>query len=178
MRETIPLYSRKVTQEPQRIDRTTREDAMKRLILILALGTIACGTLFAFQTGEQHLFSQGQIEQIEKSIARTLECDIPDLQISGALTLHRFREVAPEYGWDRCIIPLMRILNGEENNPSARLIAAMALHELRSSRGDFAISRNAQFTDNLRVKRYCVILTRTRLVEQGKLRSPQPSMNP
>jgi len=178
MRETIPLYSRKVTQEPQRIDRTTREDAMKRLILILALGTIACGTLFAFQTGEQQLFSQAQIERLEKSIARSLESDIPDLQINGALTLHRFREIAPEYGWDRCIIPLMRILNGEENNPSARLIAAMALHELGSSRGDFAISRNAQFTDNPRVKRYCVILTRTRLVEQGKLRSPLPSLNP
>jgi len=151
---------------------------MKRLILILAAGTIACGTLFAFQTGEQQLFSQAQIERIEKSIVKTLESDIPDMQINGALTLHRFREVAPEYGWDRCIIPLMRILNGEENHPSARLIAAMALHELRSSRGDFAISRNAQFTDNLRVKRYCVILTRTRLVEQGKLRSPLPSTNP
>ena len=151
---------------------------MKRLLLILAAGTIACGTLFAVQTVERHLFSQEQIERIEKNIVKTLESDIPDLQINGALTLHRFREVAPEYGWNRCIIPLMHILNGEENDPSARLIAAMALHELRSSRGDFAISRNAQFTDNLRVKRYCVILTRTRLVEQGKLRSPQPSMNP
>jgi len=151
---------------------------MKRLLLILAAGTIACGTLFAVQTVERHLFSQEQIERIEKNIVKTLVSDIPDLQINGALTLHRFREVAPEYGWNRCIIPLMHILNGEENDPSARLIAAMALHELRSSRGDFAISRNAQFTDNPRVKRYCAILTRMRLVEQGKLRSLQPSTNP
>lgn len=151
---------------------------MKRLILILAVGTIAFGTLFAFQTGERHLFSQAQIERIEKSIVKSLECDIPDLQINAALTLHRFREVAPEYDWERCIIPLMRILNGEENNPPMRLIAAMALHELRSSRGDFTISRNAQFTDNPRVKRYCAILARTRLLEQGKLRSPRLSMNP
>jgi hypothetical protein len=57
-------------------------------------------------------------------------------------------------------------------------IAAMTLHELRSSRGDFAISRNAQFTDNPRVKRYCVILARTRLLEQGKVRGPLPSLNP
>jgi hypothetical protein len=151
---------------------------MKRLILILAVGTITCGTLFAFQTGERYLFSQAHIERIEKSIVKTLESGIPNSQINAALTLQRFREVAPEYGWDRCIIPLMSILNGEENNPSARLIAAMALHELGSSRGDFAISRNAQFTDNPRVKRYCAILARTRLVEQGRLRSPLLSINP
>jgi hypothetical protein len=150
---------------------------MKRLILILAVGTITCGTLFAFQTGERHTFSQEHIERIEKIIVKTLESGIPDLQINAALTLHRFREVAPDYDWDRCIIPLMSILNGEENNPPARLVAAMALHELRSSRGDFSISRNAQFTDNPRVKRYCAILARTRLVEQGKLRNPLFSMN-
>jgi hypothetical protein len=62
----------------------------------------------------------------------------------------------------------MQVLNKETNDPAARVLAAMVLHELRSERGDFAISRNAQFTDDARVKRYCMILSRVRLLEKSK----------
>jgi hypothetical protein len=106
---------------------------------------------------------------VEKSIAKGLESKESAQQIDAAMMLHRMRELAPGHEWDRCIIPLMRILNGENNHPSARLLAAMLLHELRTERGDFAISRNAQFTDDARVKRYCTILSRMRLVEKAKM---------
>jgi hypothetical protein len=48
----------------------------------------------------------------------------------------------------------MHILNGEDHTASARILAALTLHELHSARGDFAIARNAIFTDDARVKRY------------------------
>ena len=142
---------------------------MKRLFIILAAGTIAWTTLFAFQPVERTLFSQQQLDQIEKSIARGLESVDVAQQIDAAMLLHRVLGQVPAHEWDRCIIPLMHILNGENNNSSARLLAAMVWHELRSERGDFAISRNALFTDDGRVKRYCAILTRTRLIERSKL---------
>jgi hypothetical protein len=145
------------------------EDVMKRLIIMLVAGTTACTTLFALQPIERTLYSQAQVDQIEKCIVKGLKSNETTQQVDAAMTLHRVREVVPAHDWDRCIIPLMDILNGEDHQPSARLLAAMVLHELHTERGDFAISRNALFTDDARVKRYCTILTRTRLVERTKL---------
>jgi hypothetical protein len=141
---------------------------MKRLILMMTAGICACTTLFALQPIERNSLSPAQVDQLEKSIARSLESNSPTQQIEAAMLLHRAQALAPTYEWDRCIIPLMRILNRESNEASARLLAALLLHELRSERGDFAISRNALFTDDPRVKRYCTILARTRLLEKTK----------
>ena len=142
---------------------------MKRLIVILAAGSMACTTLCAQQPIEGSFYSQTQVDRIEMSIAKGLESNEPSKQFDAAMMLHRMRGLAPAHDWDRCVIPLMHILNGEDNQPSARVLAAMVLHELRTERGDFAISRNALFTDEARVRRYCTILTRTRLIEKAKL---------
>ena len=142
---------------------------MQRLIIILVAGTTVCTTLFALQPIERTLYSQAQVDQIEKCIVNGLQSTETTQQVDAAMMLHRVREVAPAHDWDRCIIPLMHILNDEDNQPPVRLLAAMVLHELRTKRGDFAISRNALFTDNERVKRYCTLLTRARLIESTKL---------
>jgi len=142
---------------------------MKRLIILLAAGTLACPSLFALQLIQESLLSASQVDQAERSIVKGLESSEPARQVEAVMTLHRVRGLAPTHGWDRCIIPLMHILNGETNEPATRLLAALVLHELRTERGDFAIARSAQFTDNVRVRRYCAILTRTRLIERSKL---------
>lgn len=147
----------------------TKEDVMKRLIMILAAGSVAFTTLFALQPIDRSLYSQEQVNRIEKNIVSGLKSHEVVQQTDAAMMLHRMLELVPARDWDRCIIPLMHILNGENNEPSARLLAALVLHEMRTERGDFAISRNALFTDDSRVKRYCTILTRTRLVEKSKL---------
>jgi hypothetical protein len=141
---------------------------MKRLILVMIAALCVCTTLFALQPTERNFLSPAQVDQMEKSIARSLESNPPTRQIEAAMLLHRAKALAPTHEWDRCIIPLMGILNRESNEASARLLAALLLHELRSERGDFAISRNALFTDDQRVKRYCTILARTRLLEKSR----------
>lgn len=142
---------------------------MKRLIIILVAGITACTSLFAFQPIGRTLYSQAQVDQIEKCILNGLQSSETTRQADAAMMLHSVREVIPAHDWDRCIIPLMHILNGEDNKPPVRLLAALVLHELRTERGDFAISRNALFTDDSRVKRYCTLLTQARLIENTKL---------
>jgi len=141
---------------------------MKRLIFIFFVGLTTAATVFAFQPIEQGLLSQTQLARIEKQLAANLQSAVARQQVDAALVLHRMIEIAPGHEWNRCVIPLMQILNRETNESASRVLAAMVLHELRSERGDFAISRNAQFTDDQRVKRYCTILTRTRLLEKIK----------
>jgi hypothetical protein len=142
---------------------------MNRFTAVLGAAMLSCSALFAFQPLEQPGFTSAQIRQFEQKIARSLESPSPSAQFEAAMMLHRLKGLAPAHDWDRCIIPLMRILNGENNEPPNRLLAALVLHELRTERGDFAIARNAQFTDDARVKRYCMILSRTRLIEKTKM---------
>jgi hypothetical protein len=146
----------------------TKEVVMNRLIAVFAVGICLSPVVVAFQLADEPPMSPVQVAKLEKVIVRSLESKSPSQQVEAALMLHRVKLLAPTHEWDRCIIPLMRILNCENNESSARVLAALVLHELRSERGDFAIARNAQFTDDARVKRYCTILHRTRLIERTK----------
>lgn len=109
-----------------------------------------------------------QVAKIEKVIIKAFQSDDPEALRNATCNLRRLRQLVPDYDWDKCIIPLMHVLNAEEHDATARVIAAGILHELRTERGDFAISRNAQFSDDIRVKRYCAILVKTRLLEKQK----------
>jgi hypothetical protein len=109
------------------------------------------------------------VAKIEKVLIKALQSDDPEVLRNVTCNLRRLRQLVPHYDWDKCIIPLMHVLNAEEHDAVARVIAAGILHELQTERGDFAISRNAQFSDDLRVRRYCSILARVRFIEKQKM---------
>lgn len=135
---------------------------MKRLREVLVL----CVVAFAFATAGDNergrVLSTGMLERIEQNLVMALQSDCPGLQTSAAVTLLQVRKLAPAYGWTDAVIPLMRIVNGEQYHPDARLAAALALHELRSDRGDFSIAQNARFTSDPRMKRLCILLAADR----------------
>ncbi|MGB2870187.1 MAG: hypothetical protein WBD36_17195 [Bacteroidota bacterium] len=139
---------------------------MKRILMFLALGCITTGLLFATDPKHSQSFTQARLTVIERELVAALESDIPGLQISAARTMRQLRECAPWYEWNASVIPLMHIVNREEHDSQARVSAAIALHELRSSRGDFAIQRMGQFAANSKVQRTCYMLCRSRLTEE------------
>jgi hypothetical protein len=49
----------------------------------------------------------------------------------------------------------MHIVKDEDADAASRVVAALALHDLHSGRGDFAISRTAELSHNKRVKHLC-----------------------
>jgi hypothetical protein len=173
--ETITTSKRKKNRS---IDETFsypvnhKEVAMKRLITLISACLFASTQLLAGERPNNELSAQAKLERIEKNLINAFESDVPGLQSSAALTLRQLREVAPHYDWDRSIVPLMHIVNREEHDACARIAAAMVLHELRSSRGDWAIERTAQFADNPRVKRYCTILHKSRILERSERSTP------
>ena len=139
--------------------------AMKRFLIVLAIGCLAANSLNATEPKHSQSFTQARISVIEQELIAALESDIPGLQISAARTMRQLRECAPWYEWDASIIPLMHIVNREEHDAKARVSAAVALHELRSSRGDYAIQRMGQFASDSKVRRACFMLCRARQTE-------------
>jgi hypothetical protein len=105
------------------------------------------------------------IEQSEKSLVQALESNSFGMRLSAANTVRQLKEAYPEQSFSSLVFPLMRIVKDEGVEPSCRIVAAIALHELHSAVGDFAIARTAQFTDSPRVKHICSWLTYYRFLE-------------
>jgi hypothetical protein len=141
---------------------------MKRLHTGIVLCSVVFGIVAAGDIETRRTFTKATVERIEKDLIRALESNSPGLQTSAATTLIQMRKLVPNYAWSQSIIPLMRIVNGENYEADARIAAALALYELRTDRGDYSIVRNARFTSNARVKRYCTMLAVNRQFENAK----------
>ena len=138
---------------------------MKRLLVGIVLCIAAYGIVIAGDNESHNTLTNAKVERIEKDLINAFGSNIPGLQTSAATTLLQVHNVVPEYGWSNSIIPLMHIVNDENAHPDARIAAALALYDLGSARGDYAIVQNARFASNDRVKRFCSLLVANRHLE-------------
>jgi hypothetical protein len=104
-------------------------------------------------------FINSTLEQTEKSLAQALSSNSLQLQATAALTAKELKALYPDYEFSGLVIPLMRIVKDEDITCQARVPAAIALHELHSARGDFAIERTALFTTCKHTQHICNWLT-------------------
>lgn len=133
------------------------------VVFVIICSMIFMGSLYGAPDGQRSAkFSEKHLRMIEASLVNALENPSPAVQASAAKVLKEIKAYASQYSFSRTIIPLMRILKDDEADLQARLSAAVALHVLGSGRGDFAISREALFTDVPRVKTLCSWLTHQR----------------
>ena len=127
---------------------------MKRSLLSILLVAGAWGVMVANDTSTPKIvLTQAKLHLIEQNLIIGLESNVPTLQASAALVLRQVKEIAPEYEFSLSVIPLMRLVRTDSYDATVRMAAALALHQLRTAQGDFAISRLAKFEDNPRVKK-------------------------
>jgi hypothetical protein len=123
---------------------------------LLAGGMLWTASAFAGENDEYiSSLPQQKIDLIEQNVVNALTSGIPGMQADGAQLVRDLKGIRPEQMFASCVVPLMGILKDEEGETPARILAALALNELESSRGDFAISRTAQFTSDARLKYVC-----------------------
>jgi hypothetical protein len=77
------------------------------------------------------------------------------------------KELAPAYDFSYSVIPLMRLVRNDSYDETVRLAAGVALHELKSAQGDFAIARIAKYEANPRVKKIFEAMTYERGLERN-----------
>jgi hypothetical protein len=111
------------------------------------------------------LFKNATLEATEKSLVMALESESPGLQTSAALTVRELKALMPDRSFSCFVIPLMRIVKTEQADRCSRVIAAIALHDLHSAIGDYAIKCAAKFSECDRMKRICTWLAYARLLE-------------
>jgi hypothetical protein len=130
---------------------------MKALTVLFAGAAMLFATSVRAQTndGSVNRFKNATIEQTEKSLVLALESNSPGVQLSAAQTVRELKALYPSRSFSMFVIPLMALVKNEEESPSTRVLAAIALHELHSARGAYAIAQTAKFTDCARLKHTC-----------------------
>lgn len=92
-----------------------------------------------------------RLQQTEKSLVIALESDSPGLQATAAQTVRELKVLLPDESFSAFVIPLMRIVKNGDAQVEARILAALALQDLHSHRGDFVIKMEAKYTGNGRL---------------------------
>jgi len=113
-------------------------------------------------------FSDDKLAQIEENLVRDLESSNVGVCIGGAQTVREMKQAVPDHDFTKIIIPLMRIVKDEDADRAARILSALALNELESERGDFAISQEGKMSKDEIFKSFCANLARTRMKDTKK----------
>lgn len=128
---------------------------MKRRVGVLVTVLVAL-PLIAGETEERvRSYSDKHLRLIERNLVVALESGVACMAADAALVLRDLKRIRPEQSFTSAVIPLMRILKNDECRCGCRVAAALALHQLQSERGDFAIEREAQFSSSRYVRHIC-----------------------
>lgn len=136
------------------------------------------GTLFLFlsvvsaQNNNGQRFTEEKVNQIEQNLIQSLESNIPGVRLSAAKTVWDLKTIVPQYSFShRTVIALMRIMKDEEANDQSRILAAIALSQLNSEVGNYAIKMETRFSGSESVKHICSWLAYNRAVEERVARA-------
>ena len=135
---------------------TKNKQSIVAAFCLVAGGMLCTAPAFAGESDEYFSsLGQGKIALIEQNIVNALKSDIPGMQADAAQLVRDLNSFRPEHSFSACVIPLMAVLKNEEGQSGARILAALALDELGSPTGNFAISRVASFTSDPKLKCVC-----------------------
>ena len=131
---------------------------------LVAGGLLCAAPAFAGES-ESYVESmpKARVDLIEPNIVNALESGIPGMQADAAQLIRDLNRIRPEESFSSCVIPLMAILKNEQEEGPVRILAALALDQIGSARGEFAIERMATFTSDPQVKYVCTWLAYERI---------------
>jgi hypothetical protein len=112
--------------------------------------------------------TKDKLNRIEDNLVKNLESQSIGMVIGGAQVVRELKAKAPEHGFSKVIIPLMRILKDKTADRGARMMAALALFDVNSDRGNFAIQREAELSDDDLLKIVCMNLSKARKEKGAK----------
>jgi hypothetical protein len=143
---------------------------MSRRFAAAAFAVVAASSIaLSARNNDDVWFKGSTVDAIERSLAMALRTPSPGMQASASQVLRDLKDLLPDQNFSLLIIPLMAIVKDEDADVAVRMVAALALYDLKSAKGDFAIERVGQFTRNERMKHLCSWLTYERSQKQGSL---------
>lgn len=162
-------------------------DVQQEVVMKLGASALMVGVLLAMAGGAgtaqaadpdglRAWMTNEKLALIERSLVIALETPCCGAQASAAQTVRDLKALLPEVDLDGTVIPLMRLVKDEDAAMPSRVMAALALHELRDGRGDYAIAGMARFSGDERLQRTCKWLMYERALESRPRSADEPSL--
>jgi hypothetical protein len=125
--------------------------------LCLTAGGMLCtaSALAGNDNGYVGSLPQEKINVIEENIVTALQSGVPGMQADAAQLVRDMISARPDQSFSSCVIPLMALLKDEQADCSARILAALALDQLDTPMGHYAIERTVSFTSDTKLKYVC-----------------------
>lgn len=125
--------------------------------LCLTAGGLLCtaSALAGNDNGYVGSLPQEKINVIQENIVTALQSDIPGMQADAAQLVRDLSGARPDQPFSSCVIPLMALLKNEQAECGARILAALALDQLDTPMGHYAIERTVSFTSDAKLKYVC-----------------------
>lgn len=120
------------------------------------------------EVSQSKQFTDAKLKLIEENLVRDLENPAVGVCIGGAQAIRELKAKVPHFTFSKVINPLMHIVKDEQADRAARILAALALSDLDSERGNFAIQREGELASDELFKTLCVNLTKVRKEKNRK----------
>lgn len=105
-------------------------------------------------------FMKAHLSSSIEMIARALEDRQFNMRLSALQTTRQLEQLFPEESFSRLVQPLIKIINDNDIETEARVLAAITLDQLHSDEGDEAIFQAAKNCENPTMKNFCRAITR------------------
>ncbi|MBI5472526.1 MAG: hypothetical protein HY961_09295 [Ignavibacteriae bacterium] len=136
------------------------------LAVVAALLSFAASAMAKEKSNEPLTYRGALVSTIEENLTIGMKHYSPGVRLSAIRTARDLKALYPQESFDSFVIPLMTVLKDKNAPSQSRILAALALHDLRTARGDFAISQTALFTDDSRLANACAWLVVERRKEE------------
>jgi hypothetical protein len=129
------------------------------LLMIPVLQILAQSELTRFQKQHHTHFIESHLMQSEEMLLKAFKSDAIGMIPSSLQTLIQLQEVFPEYEFSSLLEPLINLVRDENLDTQVRMLAALALNDLHTEKGDKVINDVASKTNNQSVKDICFTLS-------------------
>lgn len=138
---------------------------MKKIIILLLLSIVFLSAAIYAQTKPTRFYRQHKsyfvkehLKQTEESLLQALQNKKVDMRSSAAQAIRELEEAFPTEPFSSLIEPLSDVVQNENEDTDTRILAALALDDLHSDKGDNVIYKVAKNTNNQSVKDICTAL--------------------
>lgn len=139
------------------------------VLLLLMAGSVQAQEATADTSVNMDMpLTKEKLNRIEDNLVRDIESPSVGVCLGGAQVVRELKAKAPDYSFSKVIIPLMKVLKDKSADRAARMMAALALHDVNSDRGNFAIKREAEMSDDDLLKTVCMNLAQVHKAKEGK----------
>ena len=125
------------------------------VLIFFSISINAQSDISRFQKQHRTNFNKKNLKSMQEMLVKSLESGNSHMVAGAAQTVRELQQIFPEESFNSLLTPLMKVVNDESGETSARILALFAVESLHSDEGDAAIKDLQKSTTNKTLREIC-----------------------